>query len=345
MVTAGAPPVNDHRANPTPAPPHPRVTAPTPACGAGVPPSLPWAAGSGHRPPWRTRMIAEITPNARLVLEHRYLLKDDHGAVVETPDQLFRRVAAAIAEADRIHEGPLEAARMEERYADAMTRLLFLPNSPTLMNAATPIGQLAACFVIPVGDSIPEIFGAVRDVGIIHKSGGGSGMSFSKLRPKGDRVRETGGVASGPVSFMRAFDTATDVVKQGGRRRGANMAVLHVSHPDILEFVNVKSDPTALTNFNLSVSVPDDFMRAVESGGPWTLVNPRDGTVARKIPARELWQAIAEGAWRTGDPGVIYLDPIDRQNPTPALGRMEATNPCGEQPLLPYEAPNPAPAN
>ncbi len=285
-------------------------------------------------------MSHEMTPNARLVLEHRYLLKDDHGRVVETPQELFRRVAHAVAEADRLHEGPLEAARMEERYFEAMSGLLFLPNSPTLMNAGTPVGQLAACFVLPVGDSIPEIFEAARNMAIIHQSGGGTGFSFSRLRPRGDRVRETSGIASGPVSFMRVFDTGTEVVKQGGRRRGANMAVLHASHPDIVEFVTAKLDPGALTNFNLSVAAPDDFMRAVESGSPWPLVNPRDGQVARKLAARELWDAIAEAAWRTGDPGLVFLDAVERQNPTPALGRMEATNPCGEQPLLPYEACN-----
>jgi ribonucleoside-diphosphate reductase alpha chain len=283
-------------------------------------------------------LAVELPPNARVVLEHRYLRQDEAGRVRETPEAMFRRVARAVAEADRLFEGPAEAARQEEAYFRAMRDLLFLPNSPTLMNAGTPLGQLAACFVLPVGDSLAEIFGAVREMALIHQSGGGTGFSFSGLRPRGDPVRETGGVAAGPVAFMRVFDVATDVVKLGGRRRGANMGVLAAAHPDILEFVGAKDDRTALTNFNLSVAVPDALLRAAQGGAAWDLVNPRTGRPAGRLPARELWEAICAAAWRTGDPGVLFLDEVNRHNPTPALGRMEATNPCGETPLLPYEA-------
>lgn len=285
-------------------------------------------------------MVTELTPNARIVLQHRYLRKDETGQVAETPDEMFWRVARTIAEADRLADGPEAAARYEEAYFRAMADLLFLPNSPTLMNAGTGLGQLAACFVLPVGDSIPEIFGAVRDMAIIHQSGGGVGFSFSHLREKGASVRETGGVASGPVSFMRVFDVATDVIKQGGRRRGANMAVLSADHPDIVEFVTAKDDRTSLTNFNLSVAVPDAFMHAVAADGPWPLVSPRDGRWTAELRARELWQTICEATWRNGDPGLLFIDEINRHNPTPALGPLEATNPCGEAPLLAYEACN-----
>ncbi|MBI4507041.1 MAG: adenosylcobalamin-dependent ribonucleoside-diphosphate reductase [Chloroflexi bacterium] len=285
-------------------------------------------------------MPAELTPNARIVLEHRYLKKDEAGRVAETPDGMFWRVARAVAEADRLSDGPDAAARFEEAYFRSMSDLLFLPNSPTLMNAGTAIGQLAACFVVPVGDSIPEIFGAVRDMAIIHQSGGGVGFAFSRLREKGASVRETGGVASGPVSFMRVFDVATDVVKQGGRRRGANMAVLSVDHPDVIEFATAKDDRSLLTNFNLSLAVPDAFMHAVEADERWPLVSPRDGRPAGELPARDLWRTICEATWRNGDPGLLFVDEINRHNPIPALGRLEATNPCGEAPLLPYEACN-----
>jgi ribonucleoside-diphosphate reductase alpha chain len=281
-----------------------------------------------------------LSPNARAVLERRYLRKDEDGRVVETPEQMFRRVAHAVAEADRAHEGEGGAARMEEAYYKAMTGLLFLPNSPTLMNAGTRLGQLAACFVLPVGDSIPEIFDAVRNMALVHQSGGGTGFSFSRLRPEGDVVHETGGVASGPVSFMRVFDTATEVVKQGGRRRGANMGVLRVDHPDIERFVAAKETQDALTNFNLSVAVPDAFMHALHQDALWELVNPRTARVTHTIPARRIWSLLCEAAWRTGDPGVLFIDEINRCNPTPALGQIEATNPCGEQPLLPFEACN-----
>jgi ribonucleoside-diphosphate reductase alpha chain len=276
--------------------------------------------------------------NALAVLERRYLLRDAEGRTVETPGQLFRRVARAVAASDRRHDGEAAGAAMEQAYFEAMRSLEFLPNSPTLMNAGTSLGQLAACFVLPVGDSLDEIFGAVRSAAIIHQSGGGTGFSFSRLRRKGDRVRETGGVASGPVSFMRVFDVATEVIRQGGRRRGANMAVLDVSHADVLEFIHAKDDAHTLRNFNLSVGVTDAFLAALDRGEPWPLVNPRDRRVVRQVDAREVWRELAAAAWRSGEPGVLFLDEIQRHQPTPALGRIEATNPCGEQPLLPYEA-------
>lgn len=279
----------------------------------------------------------KLTPNARVVMEHRYLLKDKTGNVVETPEELFWRVARAVSAAEEQYRAGGQA-EWAGRFYEAMAAMAFLPNSPTLMNAGTPMGQLAACFVLPVEDSIPGIFGAVANMAMIHQTGGGTGFSFSRLRPAGDIVQETGGVASGPVSFMRVFDVATDVVKQGGRRRGANMGVLSADHPDIFEFVTAKDDREALTNFNLSVAVPDAFMAAVERDGPWDLVNPRTGELVRTVAARTLWDTICEAAWRNGDPGLLFIDEVNRHNPTPSLGTIEATNPCGEQPLLPYEA-------
>jgi len=278
-------------------------------------------------------------PNARAVLRHRSLRKDSHGNVIETPEELLRRVAAAVALAEERFR-PQERTHWEAAFYEAMAGRWFLPNSPTLMNAGTAIGQLSACFVLPVPDSIPGIFGAVAEMAIIHQTGGGTGFSFSRLRPAGDVVAETGGVASGPVSFMRVFDVATDVIKQGGRRRGANMGVLAVEHPDIEAFVTVKDDRTALTNFNLSVAVSDAFMTAVEQGAGWPLVNPRTGEQVRSVDARELWELICQAAWRNGDPGLLFIDEVNRHNPTPEVGRIEATNPCGEQPLLPYESCN-----
>lgn len=280
-----------------------------------------------------------LTANALAVLRHRYLRKDAHGNVVETPDQLFRRVAAAVALAEERFE-PGERSRWEGAFYEAMVGRWFLPNSPTLMNAGTAIGQLSACFVLPVPDTIPGIFGAVAEMAIIHQTGGGTGFSFSRLRPAGDVVAETGGVASGPVSFMRVFDVATDVIKQGGRRRGANMGVLAVGHPDIETFITVKDDRSALTNFNLSVAVGDAFFDAVEQGKAWALVNPRTGESVRTVDAGELWEKICQAAWRNGDPGLVFIDEVNRHNPTPRVGQIEATNPCGEQPLLPYESCN-----
>ncbi len=281
----------------------------------------------------------KLTVNALEVLRRRYLLRDEAGNIVETPAGMFRRVARAIAAADAMYgEDVLKA---EEEFFFAMSRLEFLPNSPTLFNAGTGTGlAMSACYVLPVEDSLEDIFTTVKDMALIEQSGGGVGFDFSRLRPAGDTVRSTKGVASGPVSFMRVFDVATDVIKSGGKRRGAMMAVLRVDHPDILEFIASKARPGALTNFNISVAATGDFMRAVESGEEYDLVNPRTGKSVRKLNARRVWDFMAENAWKGGDPGVIFIDEINRHNPTPRLGRIEATNPCGEQPLLPYESCN-----
>ncbi|MFP4170117.1 MAG: adenosylcobalamin-dependent ribonucleoside-diphosphate reductase [Methanomassiliicoccales archaeon] len=274
-----------------------------------------------------------LSRNAIRILRNRYLLKDDRGEVVETPAQMFWRVARNVASVDP------RKGRAEEFY-EAMAGLEFLPNSPTLMNAGTEIQQLSACFVIPVVDSIEGIYDAVKHSAMIHQSGGGTGFSFSSLRPSGDVVRSTGGVASGPVSFMRVFDSATEAVKQGGRRRGASMGILRVDHPDIREFVHAKEDLASLTNFNISVAATDEFMEKSSRGEEMDLINPRTGGRTGSVDASELMGEIAEMAWRTGDPGMIFIDEVNRRNPAPALGRIDATNPCGEVPLLPFEACN-----
>jgi ribonucleoside-diphosphate reductase alpha chain len=270
------------------------------------------------------------------VLRHRYLRKDQSGAVVETPEEMFQRVARAIAAVEANYKG--NVAQWEETFFHLMSTLQFLPNSPTLMNAGTPQQQLAACFVLPVEDSLESIFQAVKEMALIHQSGGGTGFSFSHLRPKGDPVASTGGVASGPVSFLRVFNEATNVIKQGGRRRGANMAVLRVDHPDILEFIHAKEDPEAFTNFNFSVAVDDTFMRAAAEDRQYPLRHPVSGVVVRELAARDVLAALVRAAWTSGDPGVLFIDEVNRNNPTPLLGAIEATNPCGEQPLLPYES-------
>ncbi len=277
-----------------------------------------------------------FSPSAWAVLRHRYLRKDPNGAIVETPEEMFCRVARAVAAVEANYKG--NVAEWEETFFSLMSTLRFLPNSPTLMNAGTSHGQLAACFVLPIEDSLESIFQAVKDMALVHQSGGGTGFSFSHLRPQGDPVAATGGVASGPVSFLRVFDEATNVVKQGGRRRGANMAVLRVDHPDILEFIRAKENPAAFTNFNLSVAVDDGFMRAAAEGQSYALRHPASGAVVRQVAAREVLVALAQAAWRSGDPGVLFIDEINRSNPTPLRGVLEATNPCGEQPLLPYES-------
>ena len=283
----------------------------------------------------------KLSVNAIRVLERRYLLKDREGRVIETTSQLFWRVARAIAAVDELYGASRdEAARSEVEFYRMMAGLEFLPNSPTLMNAGTDIGQLSACFVLPVDDSIEGIFDALKLMAIIHKSGGGTGFSFSRLRPRGDAVASTMGVASGPLSFMKIFDVATEVIKQGGKRRGANMGVLRVDHPDILEFVDAKSTPEAFSNFNLSVAVTDEFMEAVKENRDYALVNPRTRETVKRLPARDVFDLIVANAWRTGDPGLLFIDEINRYNPTPKLGTIEATNPCGEVPLLPYESCN-----
>lgn len=280
----------------------------------------------------------KLSVNAAIVLQKRYLMRDDTGRIIETPSGMFRRVARCIAKVERRYGGDVDKA--EKTFYNLMTSFKFLPNSPTLMNAGTPIGQLSACFVLPVEDSIKGIFEAIKYMALIHQSGGGTGFSFSKLRPRGDIVRSTHGVASGPVSFMRVFDAAAEVIKQGGRRRGANMGVLDITHPDIMEFIGCKSSGSTLTNFNISVAVTDGFMKKVEAGEEYDLINPRTGQVVKKMPARSVFDFIVTMAWSSGDPGLLFIDRINEANPTPHLGRIEGTNPCGEQPLLPYESCN-----
>ena len=282
----------------------------------------------------------EFRPIVQRILEERYLKRNPEGKVVETPEELFWRVGRSVAAAEVRYEGEAAAACQAEVYHEALADLKFLPNTPTLMNAGLPRGQLAACFVIPVLDDMRSIMEGVRDMSLIHQTGGGTGFSFTHLRPRGDQVRSTGRVASGPVGFMRIFDVTTDVVKQGGRRRGANMGILNVDHPDILEFIRAKTEQGMLTNFNLSVGVTDAFMEKVDRGEDYPLINPRTRQVTRYLPAREVFDLMCHYAVLTGDPGVLFLDAIERANPTPALGSLEATNPCGEQPLLPYESCN-----
>ena len=281
-----------------------------------------------------------LSENALAVLHRRYLAKDREGRTIEDPRGMFLRVARTMAAVELDYDRRADVDDWVRRFYRLMANLEFVPNSPTLMNAGRELGQLSACFVLPVADSINEIFESVKHTAQIHKSGGGTGFAFSRLRPEGDVVGSTGGVASGPVSFIKIFDAATEQVKQGGTRRGANMGILHVQHPDILKFIHVKDDNVSLQNFNISLAITDDFMRAVEQGGDFDLINPHSHEVMGTLNAREVFNDITRSAWKTGDPGMIFIDVINRQNPTPALGDIESTNPCGEQPLLPYESCN-----
>jgi len=288
------------------------------------------------RPPQSPRI--RLSAHAKIVLRGRYLAKNTAGTIVETPAQLFWRVASDIAHAERLYPPACRLPHAAQRWYDCMARLDFLPNSPTLMNAGRRLQQLSACFVLPVEDSLASIYDSLKHQALIHQSGGGTGFSFSRVRPHNDRVASSSGVASGPISFMRLFNLSTDVIKQGGTRRGANMGILRIDHPDILDFIALKQTPTEMTNFNLSVGITDSFMQALTRRRTYALINPHTNKPARRLPAQLIFDRLVEAAWASGEPGLVFLDTINRANPTPRLGAIESTNPCGEQPLLAYES-------